>query len=53
MQIDWKTEDRKQRYLDALYEISGRSNNLYTGLVQDRRERLIEWDQALLLDGGD
>jgi hypothetical protein len=53
LQIDWQAENRKQEYLEALYQISGRENGLYTGLVEDRKKRLMEWDQALLLDGGD
>lgn len=46
---DPTTEARRQAYLDALYERSGRTNGLYTGLYQRRLQELTEADMTRLL----
>jgi hypothetical protein len=43
------TEQRRQAYLDALYERSGRTCNTYTGLYQERLAQLLERDMEELL----
>ena len=48
--IDHAREARRQRYLECLYERSGRSNGLYTGLYQDHIARLIADDMTATLD---
>lgn len=52
-------EDRqRQAYLELLYEADGRSerchpnHGLYTGLLEQRRQRLLDLDRALLLGLG-
>ena len=41
---DPQTEQRRQDYLDWLYEQSGRSCGTYTGLYQERVAWLVERD---------
>lgn len=48
--IDYAREARRQRYIERLYERSGRSNGLYTGLYQEHIARLIADDMAATLD---
>jgi len=43
------TEQRRQDYLDALYERSGRTCSTYTGLYQERIAQLVERDMQELL----
>lgn len=48
--IDPRLEQQRQDYLDYLYARSGRTNNLYTGLYQERQKELINADmQSALL----
>jgi hypothetical protein len=42
--IDRKSEQRRQEYLDWLYEQSGRTCCTYTGLYQERLKELVERD---------
>lgn len=44
MKIDPIIENRRQAYLDWLYERSNKSNQLYTGLYQNRIKELIQKD---------
>jgi hypothetical protein len=43
------TEQRRQDYLDALYERSGRTCSTYAGLYQERLAQLVERDMDELL----
>jgi len=49
MTIDPKTEPRRQDYLDALYERSGRICSTYTGLYQERLTELVQRDMQEIL----
>jgi hypothetical protein len=49
MTIDPAREQRRQDYLDALYEQSGRTCSTYTGLYQERLAQLVESDIQRLL----
>jgi hypothetical protein len=42
--IDHQIEQRRQDYLDWLYEQSGRTCSTYTGLYQERIALLVERD---------
>lgn len=42
-------EQQRQRYLDWLYAESGRTNGLYTGLYQARKQELIDHDMEHVL----
>lgn len=42
--MDGIKEERRQRYLEWLYERSLRTDGLYTGLYQQRIKELIEHD---------
>lgn len=42
--IDPKLEQRRQDYLEWLYQRSGRTCSTYTGLYQERLKELIERD---------
>ena len=44
MKIDPIVENRRQAYLDWLYERSNKNNQLYTGLYQNRMKELIKKD---------
>lgn len=54
--VDPTEEAKRQLYLEELYAIDGRHDSnhpmhaLYTGLVENRRQHLIERDIALLTD---
>jgi len=48
MEINPTTEQRRQAYLDALYERSGRTCGTYTGLYQERLAQLVERDMQEL-----
>lgn len=41
---DPKTEQRRQEYLEWLYQQSGRTCSTYTGLYQERLKQLVERD---------
>ncbi|MFZ9683540.1 MAG: hypothetical protein ACO3DQ_10115 [Cephaloticoccus sp.] len=47
--IDHAREQRRQAYLDALYERSGRTCSTYTGLYQERLAQLMERDMQELI----
>jgi len=49
MTIDPKTEQRRQNYLDALYERSGRTCSTYTGLYLEHLTELVQRDMQELL----
>lgn len=49
--MDHIEEDRKARYLDWLYDRSGRTNGLYTGLYLERIAELVQQDKQQALDG--
>jgi hypothetical protein len=49
MTVNPITEQRRQDYLDALYERSGRTCSTYTGLYQQRITELVERDMQELL----
>jgi len=49
MTIDPTTEQRRQDYLDVLYERSGRTCSTYTGLYQERLSELVKRDMQELL----
>lgn len=42
--IDPVVEQRRADYLEWLYEQSGRTNCLYTGLMEERKRFLVERD---------
>ena len=42
--IDPTLEQRKADYMEYLYEWSGRTNGLYTGLLQERKRFLVDRD---------
>ena len=44
MNIDPRTEQRRQNYLDWLYAQSGRNDSTYTGLYQQRIRELVDRD---------
>lgn len=44
MTVDNAYENRKARYMDWLYDQSGRTSEVYTGLYQDRIKALIKRD---------
>ena len=48
--VDPATEARRQAYLEALYQRSGRTCSTYTGLFQQRQQQLIERDMAEVLN---
>jgi len=48
MTVNPITEQRRQDYLDALYERSGRTCSTYTGLYQERLVQLVERDMEEL-----
>jgi hypothetical protein len=49
--VDPTTEARRQAYMEALYDRSGRTCSTYTGLFQQRQQELLERDMAELLNG--
>lgn len=42
-------EQRRQQYLEWLYERSNRKTSLYTGLYQDRIKELVQQDMDTTL----
>lgn len=48
-QVDPIIEQRRQLYLDWLYERYGRTNGLYSGLIRQRLQELLnaDMDQAI------
>ena len=42
--IDPVVEQRRAEYIEFLYELSGRTNCLYTGLMEERKRFLVERD---------
>ena len=42
--IDPVLEQRRADYIEFLYELSGRTNCVYTGLMEERRRFLVERD---------
>jgi hypothetical protein len=48
--INHKTEQRRDDYLQWLYQQSGRTCNTYTGLHQERIADLIQRDMAEALN---
>jgi len=42
--IDPVVEQRRADYMEFLYKLSGRTNGVYTGLMEERRRYLIERD---------
>lgn len=47
--INPQLENQRQRYLEWLYAQSGRTNGLYTGLYQNRKQELIDQDMEHVL----
>ena len=52
-QINPVLEARRQRYIDRLYERSGRSCSTFTGLLQQRLQQLLDQDMAQMLEGSE
>lgn len=50
MNTEIRLQQRRQDYLDHLYNQSGRTNGLYTGLFQQRLRQLVEQDMEAALD---
>lgn len=48
--IDPVVEQRRADYMDFLYKLSGRTNGVYTGLMEERRRYLIERDMDEVLN---
>lgn len=48
--IDPVVEQRRADYMEFLYKLSGRTNGLYTGLMEERRRYLIERDMDEVLN---
>lgn len=48
--VDPTTEARRQAYLEALYQRSGRTCCTYTGLFQQRQQELLERDMAEVIN---
>ena len=48
--VDPTTEARRQAYLEALYDRSGRTCSTYTGLFHQRQQELLARDMAELLN---
>ena len=42
--IDPVVEQRRADYMEFLYKLSGRTNGLYTGLMEERKRFLVERD---------
>jgi hypothetical protein len=47
--MDWQQQNRRQAYLDRLYQLSGRTCGTYTGLLAERQRVLVERDMRELL----
>ena len=48
--IDPVVEQRRADYMEFLYKLSGRTNGVYTGLMEERRRYLIERDMDEVLN---
>ncbi len=48
--VDPVVEQRRADYMEWLYEQSGRTNCIYTGLFEERRRYLVERDMREVLD---
>ena len=48
--VDPVVEQRRADYMEWLYEQSGRTNCIYTGLFEERRRDLVERDMREALD---
>jgi len=48
--VDPVVEQRRADYMEWLYEQSGRTNCIYTGLFEERRRYLLERDMREALD---
>ena len=48
--VDPVVEQRRADYMQWLYEQSGRTNCIYTGLFEERRRYLLERDMREVLD---
>ena len=48
--VDPVVEQRRADYMEWLYEQSGRTNCIYTGLFEERRRYLVERDMSEALD---
>jgi hypothetical protein len=48
--VDPVVEQRRADYMEWLYEQSGRTNCIYTGLFEERRRYLLERDMREVLD---
>jgi len=48
--VDSVVEQRRADYMEWLYEQSGRTNCIYTGLFEERRRYLLERDMREVLD---
>ena len=48
--VDPVVEQRRADYMEWLYEQSGRTNCIYTGLFEERRRYLLERDMSEVLD---
>ena len=48
MKLDPAEELAKAEYLEVLYQFMGRSNGLYTGLLEERAKQLIDADRSCL-----
>ena len=48
--VDPVVEQRRADYMECLYEQSGRTNCIYTGLFEERRRYLLERDMREVLD---
>lgn len=48
--VDPVVEQRRADYMEWLYEQSGRTNCIYTGLFEERRRYLVERDMREALD---
>mgnify|MGYP006279030715 FL=1 len=46
--VDPVVEQRRQEYLEWLYQRAGRNDQLYTGLFQQRQQELLEIDIATM-----
>ena len=50
--IDPAVEDRRQAYIERLYERSGRRCGTYSGLLEEHIRRLVEQDMEEVLGDG-
>jgi hypothetical protein len=48
--VDPVVQQRRADYIEFLYELSGRTNGVYTGLMEERRRYFIERDMDEVLN---